>query len=146
MIAGHNRALGIDKGEPQTMPAAVIDQRNRGLFASHVILAPFRHRHHHMGQGHPLCRQPIGMAQARALFLIGAAFQDPGGDKLVQPIRQHRPRRAGIGQNIRIAQDAIERLAQDQERPSVAQNFGRLGHWADGGGNWRAAAERGWII
>ena len=67
--------------------------------------------------------QPVLVALG--LLLVEPPLQDPGVDERVQPRREDVARDAEVALHVREAPHAVEGLAQDQERPALAQDLHR---------------------
>ena len=94
-----------------------------------VTVAPLHQRDHHRPEVDPLLGEPV-LVPWRAL-LVGAPLEDPLLDQPLQPRLQHVPRDPEVPLEVVEAANAEEGVADDQERPALADDLERSRDRAD---------------
>ena len=123
--------LGVDELQPHVMPRVTIDEAQAPLrVVEHVTVAPLAQGDQHVAQLPALVGQPVLLAAAPAVGLIGRRGEDPGGDEATQPVRQRRPADPEAGDEVVEAAHPVHHVADDQDAPTVAEQVERPSHRA----------------
>ena len=100
--------------------ATMQDQPRRAILGL-VAVTPLHQRHHRRPQIAPLLRQSV--FEARGAFLIYASLEDSFVTEPLKARCQYTPGDAEIALKFVESPDAEERIAQDQERPTLADHL-----------------------
>src|SRR5215216_5965274 len=131
VLAGERRAAApADQALVRRAAAAhVLDDSRRPLGLGVVAVAP----EHEMPQHRPQlpCLRRGVVLEAIRPRLIAPALQYALGDEVVEPLRQHAAGDAEAGEQPVEAVHAKQHIAQDQQRPALADDLQGPGDGAD---------------
>ena len=108
--------------------AAVADDARPAAGCRVVAVAPVRQRDHDRPEVDALLGQVV--LEALRALLIEAALEDAVVDESLQAVGEHVAGDAEIALEVLEAADAEERVAQQQDRPAVAEDLERAGDGA----------------
>src|SRR5262249_23907150 len=110
----------VDERDLQLPPRRLGAQRERALAVREPYVAPGGHRQE--GEAERLSHPGQRILDARALSVLAifALLDQAGLDQAVETMAQHAARNVEIGLKIIEAAHAVERRAQDQQGPAVA--------------------------
>lgn len=110
------------------MAAGLVDQHRRGALLGEVAVTPTHERHEDGGQFDPHRCEPVLVAGR--VLLVADLLEDPVLDEALESIGQHGACNPEIGAELVVAADTPERVADDQDRPAVADDLQRTGDGA----------------
>jgi len=97
---------------------AQIDQLHRGALGGEVTIAPSQQRQQHRVEIPAAIGQHIFIA--RRMLVVASALQQARFDQRIQPARQHVRRDAKALLKFVEPGEPVKRVAQDQDRPPLA--------------------------
>ena len=103
----------------------MLDEQRFVAVAVDPLVTPLAQRGHDRPQGAALVGEEVVVAAAA--FVVGATLEDPGGDEGVESDREDVAGDPEALDEVLEAADAEERVAQDQQRPPLADDLQRLG-------------------
>ena len=131
-MARTDRASRVSPQASQVISAVVVHPQLRCSTSERLVagavdplVAPLAQRGHDGPQGAALVGEEVVVAAAG--LVVGAAFQDAGGDEGVEPVGEHVARDPEALDEVVEAADAEERVAQDQQGPPLADDLEGLG-------------------
>ncbi len=106
--------------------AALVSDAERGPLVGHVLVSPLAEGHQHRIEVEPLLGEPVAVAGAD-LILVGLAAEDPGVHQPAESLAEQRARDVERSLEVVESLDPGEGLAEDHQRPPVAEQAGRPG-------------------
>ncbi len=124
------RAAGLAHAVVAHSPAAAfVYQQDRRPSRIDVAVAELHQRDEHRPQVQALFGQAVLVS--KGVFLVRNPAQDAVLDERVEAVGQNVASRAGAPLEILEAARAHERVADDEQRPALADELERAGHRAD---------------
>jgi hypothetical protein len=99
----------------------VLDDHRLVAGADDPFVTPLSEGGHDWPQGSPLVGEEVVVAAAA--FVVGATLEHAGIDERVEAVREDVPRDAEAVDEVLEPAHAEERIAQDQQRPPLADDL-----------------------
>lgn len=122
---GHHGSAGGTFAVRPEFGAAVRVPEDSQLGLLEVLTAPLREGPQRRPQRDAALGDDVLVARRR--LLVAALFEDPLLGERLEPGREDGARDAEVDEEVVVAPDAVERVADDEERPPLADDLQRAG-------------------